>query len=133
MALLLGSGEPAGELYVRIACVLISGVVGDLERGNRGDLGRGCNGDLGRRMGLPGLSGLRSDETSLRPMRGEFIGDEVGVFTLGSFSSTCLTSGTGLPASGLISSTHVRTEPAEEGLSRLFSDRQALNGMCSLS
>lgn len=132
-ALRLGSGEPAGELYVRIACVLIIGVVGDLGRGNKGDLGRGCDGDLGRRIGLPGLSGLRSDGTSLRPMRGEFIGDEVGVFSLGSFSSTCLTTGTGFPVSGLISSTYVRAEPAEEGLSWLFSDLQALSGMCSLS
>jgi len=113
MALLLGSGELAGELNVRIACVLISGVVGDLERGNKGDLGRGCSGDLGLRIGLPGLSGFRSDGTSLRPMRGEFIGDEVGVLTLGSFSTTCLMTGTGLLVSGLMSSTHVRTEPAE--------------------
>ena len=77
----------------------------------------GCVGDRGRRRGLPGLSGLSRDGTSFRPMRGELIGDDVGVLTLGSLSSDCLVSAAALPLSGLISSTVMSLDLAERGLS----------------
>lgn len=101
-------------------------------RGDDGDLGQGSAGDLGRRIGLPGLSVVRSDGSSLRPMRGEFIGDAGGVLTVGSFSSGCLTAGTALQLRGLISSTHTSLDLAEPGLFWVLSDLEALNGVCCL-
>ena len=66
-------------------------------------------------------------------MRGELIGDEVGVLTLGSLSSDCLVSAAALPLSGLISSTVMSLDLAERGLSVVWRDLLALNGICSFS
>lgn len=60
---------------------------------------------------------LSSEGTSFRPMRGEFIGDDGCVFTLGSFSSVCLAPETILPLRGRISSAHISLALAEAGLS----------------
>ena len=62
-------------------------------------------------------------------MRGEFMGDEGGVLTLGSFSSRCLVPGTALPLSGRISSIRVTTQFTAEDPSWESTDLLALSDL----
>lgn len=57
------------------------------------------------------------------------MGDEGGVFTLGSFSSRCLAPGTALALSGRISSIRVKMQFTDENPSWESIDLLALSGL----